>query len=162
MEVLGMRWGYDGGGVACGPVEGSTIVELCVTHDEKLYFVAVSRMSEFEHIFLSDMPVFDILMHMSTFGMNFDHEFAKVQEHSFEEYDYEIRDLPEELNESVFAKAIHLARLAMHKYYVEGVDEDNEAGEADAFIKEYLEEDLNEMDLPVISGDEDDEEDEDE
>ena len=33
MKILNMRWGYDGGGMACGPVEGSAIVEIMVRED---------------------------------------------------------------------------------------------------------------------------------
>ena len=66
-----------------------TNVEL---KDEKIYFVAITRTSEFEHIFVSEMPVFDILMLMSLYGVDFDHEFDKVRSHSIEEYDYEIGD----------------------------------------------------------------------
>lgn len=150
MEIRGMRWGYDGGGVACGPVEGSSIVELCMLKDGQIYFVAITRMSEFEHIFVSDIPVFDILMLMSLYGVDFDHELDKVRSHSIEEYDYEIGDLPEEMEESEFAKALHLARLAMHKYYVEGVDEEHEAVEAAEFIRPYLDEELEKIDLPAI------------
>ncbi len=158
MEIRGMRWGYDGGGIACGPVEGSSIVELCLLKDEQLYFVALTRMSEFEHIFVTDMPVFDILMRMSLYGIDFEHEFNKVRTHSVEEYDYEIGDLPEELDESEFAKAIQLARLAMHKYYVEGINEGNESAEATEFIQEYLDEELESIDLPEIPNQDDDEE----
>ena len=150
MEIRGMRWGYDGGGMACGPVEGSSIVELCLLKDENIYFVAITRMSEFEHIFVSDMPVFDILMLMSLYGVDFDHEFDKVRSHSIEEYDYEISDLPEDMEESEFCKALHLARLAMHKYYMEGIDEEHEAAEAAEFIKPYLEEELENIDLPEL------------
>lgn len=156
MEIRGMRWGYDGGGFACGPVEGSSVVELCLLKDKQVYFVAITRMSEFEHIFVSDMPVFDILMLMSLYGVDFDHEFDKVRSHSIEEYDYEIGDFPEDMDESEFAKALQLARLAMHKYYVEGIDEENAAEEAAEFLKDYLEEELENIDLPEIP-DEDDE-----
>ena len=158
MEIRGMRWGYDGGGIACGPVEGSSIVELCLIKDDQIYFVAATRMSEFEHIFVSDIPVFDILMHMSLYGVDFEHEFNKVQTHSVEDYDYEIGGLPEEMEESEFAKAIQLARLAMHKYYVEGIDEENEAAEVAVFIKEYLDKELESIDLPEIPDKDDEEE----
>ena len=51
MVVRNMRWGYDGGGIACGPVEGNTIVEICVTaNDHHNYFVVASRTGEFEKI----------------------------------------------------------------------------------------------------------------
>lgn len=51
MKIRDMRWGYDGGGVACGPVEGNTIVEICVTEDDKHnYFVLVNLVHKFRSI----------------------------------------------------------------------------------------------------------------
>ena len=47
VKMINLRWGYDGGGMACGPVEGNTLVELCVTaEDHRNYFILFSRMGE--------------------------------------------------------------------------------------------------------------------
>ena len=37
--VHGLRCGYDGGGMACGPVSGSTNVELRIVVDELIHFI---------------------------------------------------------------------------------------------------------------------------
>ena len=47
MKILNMRWGYDGGCMACGPVEGSAIVEIMVREDNgTTAFVTASRMED--------------------------------------------------------------------------------------------------------------------
>lgn len=164
MKILGMRWGYDGGGIACGPVEGNTIVEISVTNEDRHnFFVVVSRMSEFERVFVSPIPLFDLLMSSNHYDVDSEAEFEKVTDNALEDYSYELPEMPEEMNKSEFAKVIHLARLAMEQYY--GSDDAASVYEtAQAFIKDYIDNDLDEMDLPDIefeSG-EDEYEDEDE
>ena len=155
MKVRNMRWGYDGGGVACGPVEGNTIVEICVTGDDHHnYFVLVSRMMSFERVFVSEMPLFDLLIHMNHYDVDMEDEMEKVEESSFEDYDYEIGDEPEELATSEYAKVIHLARLAMQTYY--GCDDEKtDAQTAKEFIAPYMDCVLEEMELPELEESED-------
>ena len=64
MIVRNLRWGESCGGMACGPIEGSSVVELCVTWKGGTYFIADSCLMEFEHIFVSPMPLFDVLINM--------------------------------------------------------------------------------------------------
>lgn len=40
MKVRNLRWGESCGGMACGPIEGSSVVELCVTWKGGTYFIA--------------------------------------------------------------------------------------------------------------------------
>lgn len=158
MKIRGMHWGYDGGGMACGPVEGNTIVEISVTtSDKKNVFVTVSRMSEFEHVYISPLPAFDLLIHSNHYDVDFDSEYEKVTKHAVEEYDYEIGDEPAEMLESAYSKVIHLARLAMQEYYfTETVGHDQER--ADNFIESYVGSDFEQMELPELKiEDEDDE-----
>ena len=56
MIIKNMRWGYDGGGIACRPVEGNTLVELKVVDPatKRVYFVLNSRMAEFNQIMISE------------------------------------------------------------------------------------------------------------
>lgn len=157
MKIRGMHWGYDGGGMACGPVEGNTIVEICVTtSDKKNAFVTVSRMSEFEHVYISPLPAFDLLIHSNHYDVDFDSEYEKVTKHTVEEYDYEIGDEPEEMFESVYSKVIHLARLAMQEYcFSESDGHDQER--ADKFIGRYVDGDFEQMELPELEIEDDDE-----
>ena len=149
MKVRNMRWGYDGGGVACGPVSGSSVVEVCVTDERHNYFVIVSEMDGFQRVGVSPMPLFDILIHMMHYDVQFDEEFAKYESNVVEAYDFEIGDEPDEMYESKYAKVIHLARLAMQAYTEldSGV---SETMAAEAFIEPYIGEDVDEMDLPEL------------
>ena len=149
MKIRNMRWGYDGGGVACGPVSGSSVVEVCVTDEQHNYFVIVSEMDGFQRVGVSPMPLFDILIHMMHYDVQFEDEFAKYESNVVEDYDFEIGDEPEEMSESKFAKAIHLARLAMQAY-MELDDGASETAAAEAFIEPYIGEDVDKMDLPEL------------
>jgi len=149
MKVRAMRWGYDGGGMACGPVEGNTIVEICVTSERKNYFVTVSRMSEFEHVYVSPLPAFDLLIHSNHYDVEFEHEYEKGTAHVVEDYDYEIGNEPEEMAASSFAKVIHLARLAMQECYSSCTQEEDYA-EAQEFIKKYIDKDIEDIELPEL------------
>lgn len=40
MKVRNLRWGESCGGMACGPIEGSSVVELCVTWKGGTYYIA--------------------------------------------------------------------------------------------------------------------------
>lgn len=148
MKIRGMRWGYDGGGVACGPVEGSTIVEICVTNNEKNYFVVDSRMSEFERVWVSPVPLFDLLIESNHYDVNFEYEFEKVLKSAVEDYDYEIGNEPEEMKASDFAKVIRLARTAMEQNDCYGNDNLTNFKLAEEFIKEYVDGNFDETDIP--------------
>lgn len=150
MKVRNMRWGYDGGGMACGPVSGSCLVEICVTdNDGHNYFVIVSEMDGFQRTGVSPMPLFDILMYMMRYDVQFEDEFAKYGANVIEDYDYENGDEPEEMLKSKFAKVIHLARLAMQEYMILD-DSASEAAAAEKFIEPYVGENIDGMDLPEL------------
>ena len=143
-----MRWGYDGGGIACGPVEGNTLVEAAVVTDGEIWFVLDSRMSEFEHIYISRVPLFDRLM-IRPSGLTSAEEDRLIEEATLEEYDYEIYDIKEDspMYKSRFGSVINLCRLAMEECYGYGIPNDLEA---DEWSKDYLDEDLNEMDIRIV------------
>ena len=140
MKVRSLRWGYDGGGMACGPVSGSMVVEVCVTDKE----------GHFQRIGVSPMPLYDILIHMMHYDVKFDEEFAKYESNVIEDYDFEIGEEPKEMLQSRFAKVIHLARLAMQAYIDLDDDTVSEADAAEEFIEPYADRDVDEMDLPEL------------
>jgi hypothetical protein len=116
-------------------------------------------MSEFEKILVSEYAMFDIAKHVSSFYTDFDYEWEKIMKNSFEEYDYEIREIPEEeMKKSKFYKAFKLARYAMSDAY--GVDDPVEE-EANDFVSEYLDENILEMDIPEVIDEDYEDEDED-
>ena len=154
MKIRNMRWGYDGGGMACGPVDGSTLVEICVTDsDGHNFFIIDSRMDVYERIGVSPLPLFDVLMYMTYSDVQFEDEFAKYGANVIEDYEYEIGDEPDEMLESKFAKVIHLARLAMKTYY--GNDDETTAFQtALEFLEPYADKDIETIELPELSYDE--------
>ena len=159
MKVRSLRWGYDGGGMACGPVSGSMVVEVCVTDKEgHNFFVVVSQMDNFQRIGVSPIPLYDILIHMMHYDVKFDEEFAKYESNVVEDYDFEIGEEPEEMSESRFAKVIHLARLAMQAYINLDDDAVSETDAAEGFIEPYADRDVDEMDLPELEDDVDEDE----
>ena len=150
MKIRGMRWGYDGGRVACGPVPGNTIVEICVTAPEKRnFFVTVSQMMEYEHVYISPIPTFDLLIHSTCYDVDSDAEYKKVTDNIVEEYDYEVGDEPAEMHSSAFAKVIHLARLALQEYSC-GESKIAEYEKAEAFIAKYVDKNIDTMELPEL------------
>lgn len=150
MIIRNMRWGYDGGGMACGPVGGNSIVEVCFTgNDKHNYFVVVSQMDGFERVSVCPLPMFDILMYMMRYDVEFENELEKFNKNIIEDYDYELGDEPEEMSRSKFARVIHLARLAMQKY-MDLDDPGSETAAAEEFIKPYVDEDIEEVDLPEL------------
>ncbi len=122
--IVSMRWGYDGGGMACGPVEGSTITEIMFLNEEgKTYFASVSRMSEFYNIGISEVPLFDVLLHMCDGKVDTEAEIEKVKKYSiiYEEtslggYDF--------IEESKYAKEMKMVLSANDYYYNRSEDLD--------------------------------------
>ena len=150
MMIRSMRWGYDDRGPGHGPVERDTVVEICVTGDDGCnYFVTLSRVTVEEHVRISEMPLFDILIQMKHRHVNADHEMEKIQNQTIEEYEFHVMDPPGEMAASAFAKVIHLARLAMRSYYFKGPDE-NDAASAMRFIRSYVGVNLNRLVLPDL------------
>lgn len=156
MIVRNMRWGYDGGGMACGPVEGSSIVELIVTHNDAVQFIVVSRMSEFENVYVSPFSLFDSLIYSNNDDVDFGMEVEKVEKICTEFYSHEIYEPHASMKKSKLYKAINLARLAMKKYYEMGLQsEEDELAKCKEFIEDYLDEDISKMKIPTVKYDED-------
>ena len=121
MKILGMRWGYDGGGFACGPVEGSTVVELIVADsDRHMHFVVASRMGQYEHIYISPVSIYDLFISGNCFEVDFNATYELIEKLVNEDYDYdtcEDFDPAEEFKESKFEAAINFTRFAMKACY---------------------------------------------
>ena len=155
MEIRGIRYGYSGDGLACGPVEGDTIVELKVLDDGALYFITDSRMSEFESVYVSPLSIFDILIDVTSAYVDFEKEYQKVKSVSTERYSYEYGKSEDDPKSSRFAKAIHLARLAMQTYYLQTDQDDDSA--IKEFMEAYLDQDVDDIDLPELKNEFEDE-----
>ena len=144
MIVRSMRWGYDGGGMACGPVEGTYIVELMVTaEDKRNYFVVCSILCEFIRVEISEVSLFDLEIEMNHSNVDFDYELEKVQKLPLETYDTELQEdsySDQTMFSSLFAPAIRLA-LAALKVYCSSDTADDEP--AENFIGEFIGKDIS-------------------
>ena len=155
MKIRSLRWGYDGGGAACGPVSGSCIAEVCATDEEgRNFWIIDSRYEEFEKIIVSPMPLFDVMMHMMHPDVQLEHEYEKCKEQGIEIFDFMIYKPDETLEEFDYRLAIRVVRLALQKYWempMDGRDEET----ARAFIGPYLNRELTDDLVPeVVDGEE--------
>ena len=82
-----------------------------------------------------------------------DYELEKYRKTYSEMYDFEMSEVPPEMSQSRFAKAIQLVRGAM-QYYVDH-DGDDDCQTADEYIAPYLRGELNSMKLLELVMDED-------
>ena len=90
MIVRNMRWGYTGDGVACGPVEGSYVVELMVTAEDKHnYFVTCSRFTNDYRVDVTEASTFDLQMEMMDWEVDSNYEIDKLNKLCLETYDGE-------------------------------------------------------------------------
>lgn len=146
MKILNMRWGYDGGGMCCGPVDGSCVAEIMVRLDNgQTRFVTVSRYEEAEKTIVTELSVFDVLMAMMSNYADFDIEYGKVMAAAIETYDYEIYELDEKLLKSEFLPIVRLARVALNDIDFDTIESGKGTGE---FIAPYLDIEVSALEIP--------------
>lgn len=148
MKVRNLRWGY-GKATAEGPMDGDTIVELCVTNDRHNYFILAVRRGHWEDVTVTTVPMFDILLHIHHHDVDPGEELAKFVSCKVESYHYEIGEPAREMANSVFAPAIHLTRAAMQEYYAQSND-DTDALRALEYIRPYLGKKFENIKLPKL------------
>ena len=96
LNVVSMRWGYDEGGVACGPMEGNTITEIMFNDDEgHPYFVSVTRMAEYVNAYVSEVSLYDLLFRMTGEGAHAESYIVTIEKYALESHDIEIDDYNE-------------------------------------------------------------------
>lgn len=116
-ELINLRWGYDGGGMACGPVEGNTVTEATFVGSNKdVFFVSVSRMSEFANVYVSETSLFDLLLFMTRYDVDFKKILKQIEDNSKEIYELELCDL-EPINDSKYLKEVKVAMIANDHYF---------------------------------------------
>ena len=107
MVLRNVRYGYEDGGMACGPVPGTSNVELMVTNDEgKSSCILLSKYCMYETVFISDLSLFDIVMYMKHYDIDFDNELEKVESNSRYELEYEYEYDPK-TNETIITKEMY-------------------------------------------------------
>lgn len=159
MFVLGLRWGTDGGGFACGPIGEDIEIELLVTDKERLYFIYASQFCEFKQVRVSNMSLIDLTLNRAN---DFDYIMSLMDSHSIEQHDWEdfyIDEdeenqydpdkiyLPDDLKQSKYCNEITLACIALDKAL--HID-DYKQEEANLFIEPYTDKDLDEYEFDNI------------
>ena len=141
MKMKSMRWGYDGGGMACGPVDGACIVEVCLDDNGQDLYVADSLFECYEHFWVTRKPVFEALMAVDMDALE------EITNEGIEDFEYAMEggDMTEEtaeiMNESNYLPAIRFARMAMDVFDIE---KDN-GQTAARFMEPYIGRDPAEM-----------------
>ncbi len=149
MKARNLRWGY-GRATAEGPMDGDTVVELCISaNDRHNYFVRSVRRGFQEEIVVSTIPMFDIIIHTHHHDVDGAEELKKCEAFQVEKYQFEIGDAPKELEESEFALAIHLLRAAVQEYAVQNAGI-NDTLTAVEFFKPYAGKKLEKIKLPKL------------
>lgn len=157
MIIRNMRWGYDGGGVACGPVEGNTLVEVAAMDKEgHMIFVLDSKFQEFEHVYVSETPLFDLFMYMNRYKADWEYEYSKVQEATVYDCEFTIGEDDDNNIPNEYSKLIQLARLGMKEYYENYNSVEATEDSAMDFAKDYIDEDIDTIELPEVKYENDD------
>ena len=94
MVLRNARYGYEDGGMACGPVPG------------KSSFILFSKYCMYETVFISDLSLFDVVMNMKRYDIDFDNELEKVESNSRYELEYEYEYDPK-TDETIMTKEMY-------------------------------------------------------
>ena len=141
MKLINLKWGYDGGGMACGPVPGCTIAEIeCEDENGDTYFVHISRSGSFpaELAVISKYSGFEDAVNQNDLEIE-----AYLEDNDNIVYDYEIGDYPEDIFESRFIDVIRLTQMAVF----EAVSQNPTQQTADIWFKPYKGKDTSECDI---------------
>ena len=146
MVVKGIRYS-ETGGMACGPIAGPTFVEVMVYDKEgNSSFVLSSIMESDLQVVISDYPLFDIFVNAFIGNSaNFDSEMEKADKLIKEQDDYDIYDV-EEIGYGHYypglEKTVDLSIHILKRSCSEDIDVED-------FSQTFIEEDLDDMDIPV-------------
>lgn len=145
MVLRNVRYGYEDGGIACGPVPGTSNVELMVINDEgKSSFILLSKYCMYESVFISDLSLFDVVMNMKRYDIDFDNELEKVESNSRYDLEYDSNTdetiMTKEMYEGIpseYHSAITFGRKVMLMYEDEKLHKN-----IDKLIKDTLDKEL--------------------
>ena len=141
MKLINLKWGYDGGGMACGPVAGSTIAEIeCEDENGDTYFVHISRCGTYptEYVVISkDSGIDDAV------NQDYDNVLAYKESPNNTVFEYDIGEYPEDIFESKFIDVIRLTQMAV----IEAESQNPTQQTADIWFKPYKGKDTSECDI---------------
>ena len=141
MKLINLKWGYDGGGMACGPVAGSTIAEIeCQDEDGDTYFVHISRCGTYptEYVVISKESGID-----DAVNQEWDNIMAYKESSNNTVFEYDIGEYPGDIFESSFIDVIRLTQMAV----IEAVSQNPTQQTADIWFKPYKGKDTSECDI---------------
>lgn len=138
MKLINLKWGYDGGGMACGPVPGSTIAEIeCEDENGDTYFVHISRCGTYptEYVVISKESGID-----DAVNQEWDNIMAYKESPNNTVFEYDIGEYPGDIFESSFIDVIRLTQMAV----IEAVSQNPTQQTADIWFKPYKGKDTSE------------------
>ena len=157
MNILrNVRWGYTGDGMGCRPVGGSIVAELIIEkEDKKLSFVRLDRMDQYVRVDIRDHSTFDSFLFENFDGGDWRNDHA---------WDFDMYDFRNEFDQDdPFFNVINLGMQVLEEsgsLYCSTDDSSYGPVEYDgarAFVKEWLNKDLDECDIPLFKADDEDE-----
>ena len=121
------------------------ITELMVTNDEgKSSFILLSKYCMYETVFISDLSLFDVVMNMKRYDIDFDNELEKVESNAKYELEYDPKTdetiMTKEMYEGIpneYHSAITFGRKVMLMYEDEKLHKN-----IDELIKDTLDKEL--------------------
>ena len=138
MKLINLKWGYDGGGMACGPEAGSTIAEIeCQDENGDTYFVHISRCGTYptEYVVISKESGID-----DAVNQEWDNIMAYKESSNNTVFEYDIGEYPGDIFESRFIDVIRLTQMAVFK----AVSQNPTQQTADIWFKPYKGKDTSE------------------
>ena len=153
MKIQGMRWGYDGGGFACGPMPGTCYVEVAFFDGNQTLYLTDGLFECFEHFWLTEESYFDKLM-----SKNWDPEDIKsIYETDFESGRPIDDDIWDEISEMGIYDDWRFVRHMMDRFTLEDDDET-----AKTAIQPYIGKNTKDLEIPDYKWDDDEDEEDDE
>ena len=160
MKILDLRWDMEDGGMACGPMPGTCLVEgVFEDADGKRRYILSSLFMDFESLYVSETSLYDRFMDAPE-----ELDADRLKGMCLEQYDYQI---DEEFDGQEFAASPFLADIRFVRYAMEMFVSDT-MEEPDEMLRTYRGKHSEELDFPMVTygclddEDEEDEEDEDE
>ena len=149
MKLINLKWGYDGGGMACGPVAGSTIAEIeCQDENGDTYFVHISRCGTYptEYVVIIKESGID-----DAVNQEWDNIMAYKESSNNTVFEYDIGEYPGDIFESRFIDVIRLTQMAVFK----AVSQNPTQQTADIWFKPYKGKDTSECVIEDLYTDKD-------
>jgi len=153
MIAKALRWGMGGGGFACGPIPGDILVELMVADEGESKFIFMANCGEGIELKVGTVPFFDIFRFASDNDFDVEEAIGKIDSFTEEQYGAVWGDeFPEEADASKYSGAFRLAFAALEEF------SNNEDADLEDFFANYEDVEIESLDLPEISLDDEDEE----